>query len=100
MYKIRFTYIQEQGKNIIIIPMEQNFEYKNKHQQLDILKSLELLISNSEFIGTVVLVWLSGDKMKYIAPLSWHPFFNSLTWNYVIKNLNRQLAVESINFFS
>jgi hypothetical protein len=29
--------------------------------------------------------------MRFLAPEAWHPFFRSITWSWLIGNLNRQL---------
>ncbi len=92
MNKFKIAHLREQGQNMIIIPLENNFEYKTNNEQFEIVDSLQSYASSAGLAGTVVPVWQHGRQMKFIAPQPWHPFFKSLTWNDVIRNLNKELT--------
>jgi hypothetical protein len=42
--------------------------------------------------GTVVVVWTSGGRMRFIGPQPWHPFLRSLSMNSIRASLNRTLS--------
>ncbi|MDQ8936630.1 hypothetical protein [Acinetobacter rudis] len=93
MNKFKIAHIKQQGQSVIIIPMESNFEYKTSDQQLRITNSLQFCATNAGLVGTVVPVWLHGRQMRFIAPRLWHPFLKSLSWNDVLKNINKELTL-------
>ncbi len=90
--KYKIAHLREQGQNMIIIPLDDNFEHKTSSEQSAIVDSLQRCASSAGLAGTVVPVWLHGHQMKFIAPRPWHPFFKSLTWNNVLQNLNKELT--------
>lgn len=92
MSKYKIAHLREQGQDMIIIPLDKNFEYKTNNEQSEIVDSLQSYATSAGLAGTVVPVWLHGPQMKFIAPRPWHPFFKSLTWNAVISNLNKELT--------
>lgn len=92
MSKYKIAHLREQGQDMIIIPLDKNFEYKTNNEQSEIVDSLKSYATSAGLAGTIVPVWLHGPQMKFIAPRPWHPFFKSLTWNAVISNLNKELT--------
>lgn len=89
-YKI--AHLREQGQDMIIIPLESNFEHKTAADQQDIIDSLQLCAQSAGLAGRVVPVWRVGSSHKYIAPQQWQPFFRTLSWNVIIANLNKTLT--------
>lgn len=92
MSKYKVAHLREQGQNMIIIPLDGSFEHKTSSQQSEIIDSLQLCASSAGLAGTVVPVWQYGRQTRFIAPKPWHPFFKSLSWNDVIRNLNKELT--------
>jgi len=77
---------------MIIVPLDQSFDYKPSGEQNEAIEELQLRSNQAGLRGSVVAVWQSGGRMKFIAPRQWHPFFRSISLNFVIANLNRQLS--------
>lgn len=92
MSKFKIAHLREQGKDMIIIPLDGQFHYKSKTEQSDIIDELQLCASNAGLAGTVVVVWRHGNRVHFIAPQPWHPFFRSLSWNVIMANLNKELT--------
>ena len=92
MSKFKIAHIKEQGQQMIIIPLDNNFHHKTSSQQSDTQTALQSCASNAGLAGTVVLVWQNGGRMHFIAPKPWHPFFRTLSWNSVISSLNKELT--------
>ncbi|MDH1068459.1 hypothetical protein N5B96_02960 [Acinetobacter johnsonii] len=90
--KFKIAHLREQGQDMIIVPLENNFEHKTSSEQSDFIDALQHYASSAGLAGTVVPVWQHGRSMKFIAPQPWHPFFKSLSWNVVIRNLNKELT--------
>ncbi|HVG34965.1 MAG TPA: hypothetical protein VM911_17980 [Pyrinomonadaceae bacterium] len=93
MSKYDVAHIQRQGIDLIIIPLESAFDYKSPSEQNEVVNGLQYYAGSAGLRGTVVPVWQSGGRMKFIAPPNWHPFFRSLNWSFVRANINRELSI-------
>lgn len=92
MNKFHIAHIREQGEDMIIIPLESSFAFKTQHEQFAIKNSLQSCAAAANLKGIVVPVWQEGNVMKFIAPINWHPYYRSLSWNAVIAMRNKTLA--------
>jgi len=45
----------------------------------------------------MVVVWTVGNRMGFIAPRNWHPFFESISWNDVLASMNREIHWQKTN---
>jgi len=92
MPRFDVAHIREQGIELIIIPLNNSFRFKNEAEQREIISELQLRASSAGLAGTVVPVWDNGGgRMAYIAPENWHQFFRSINLQFVEANINRQL---------
>jgi hypothetical protein len=93
MPKFSIAHIQEQGQNLIIIPLESNFRNRADGEQQSVLAEFERRSNSAGLKGHVVLVWDNGGgRMGFIAPSQWHPFVRSINLRYVAANINRELS--------
>jgi hypothetical protein len=93
MPSFEVAHIQEQGQNMIIVPLDSDFEWQTPLVHGDTVRELELRSRAAGLAGRVVLVWEGGNgRMKFIAPQNWHPFFRSLSLAFVFRNLNKTLS--------
>ncbi|MBH2029323.1 MAG: hypothetical protein I8H74_02405 [Moraxellaceae bacterium] len=93
MQKYRIAHIRQQGVDLIIAPLDSSFGNKGLSSQNLFMQTLEAYAHRAGLAGTVVPVWLSGRQMNFIAPRPWHPFFKSLSWNDVLRNINKELTI-------
>lgn len=92
MPTLRIAHLQEQGQDLIIVPLEASFGHKTGPEQQSAIAEIQIRSRNSGLRGRVVPVWDSGGgKMAFIAPRNWHPFFCSINLTFVWRNLNREL---------
>lgn len=91
MKKFPIAHIKEQGVDLIIIPLDSSFGRRSERDQSQIINKLQDCASSAKLIGTVVPVWQDGQRMMFIAPNNWHPFFKSLTWSLIQANINKEL---------
>ena len=89
-YKI--AHIQEQGQDMIIIPLDSTFENKTGSDQREIIASLQAYALSAGLAGTVVVAWRTGSSHKFISPDKWQPFFKTLPWNVIVGSLNKTLT--------
>ncbi|WP_374697297.1 hypothetical protein LQZ44_12040 [Alcaligenes nematophilus] len=92
MAQYKIAHLRQQGQDMIIIPLDSNFEHKTSAAQQEIITSLQLCAQSAGLAGRVVPVWRVGSSHKYIAPQPWQPFFRSLSWNAILANLNKTLT--------
>jgi hypothetical protein len=93
MPSFEVAHIREQGIDLIIIPLKNDFGQKGHSTQEEIVEELQLHASSAGLAGTVVPVWQSsGGRMGFIAPSNWHPFFKGLNLNFIARNINKKIT--------
>lgn len=92
MPHFQIAHVNEQGIDLIIVPLESSFGHQSSQAQQASIAELQARASSAGLQGTVVPVWDSGDgRMAFIAPQRWHPFFETISLQWVAVNLNREL---------
>lgn len=92
MPKFPVAHLRQQGVDLIIVPLESHFGSKNRTEQDEIVSELQVRAKSAGLTGAVVPVWNSGGgRMAFIAPQQWHPYFRSISLQYVQANVNREL---------
>lgn len=91
MARFKVAHIREQGVDLIVIPLDDTFGYKQSAEQRNIIAELQGRASSAGLAGTVVPVWNSGGRMAFIARRPWHPFFQNISLAFVLSNLNREI---------
>lgn len=87
------AHIRKDGQSMIIAPVSHDFGLKSSAAQQAIIVGLQLAARAAGLAGTVVPVWDAGGRMMFIAPRPWHPFFRSISLNYVAANINKRLTI-------
>ena len=92
MPRYKVAHVKEQGIDLIIIPLESDFGFKTSSQQHTEIAELQRRSNAANLAGTVVPVWDGGsNRMAFIAPTQWHPFFQNLTLGGVLQSINREI---------
>ena len=91
MPSYKLAHVQEQGVDLIIIPLDASFGGMTTSEQKEEIDNFQTRAEDAGLRGTVVPVWKEFGRMVYIAPPDWHPIFAGLTPDYVEMNLNREL---------
>lgn len=86
------AHLNQQGQDMVIVPLDSSFGHKSSGEQADITDELQQRSSQAGLRGTVVPVWESGGRFNFIAPRPWHPFFKSIGMHHVARNINRSLS--------
>jgi hypothetical protein len=92
MAQFDVAHVRQQGVDLIIVPLNNDFGRKAPAEQEDAIAGLQQCAASAGLRGTVVPVWIEGSSMRFIAPRPWHPFFQSLSWAVVRANINRRLT--------
>jgi len=92
-YKI--AHIHEQGQDLIIIPLDERFDYSTSDEKkAEVAAYLQRCSTSAGLKGHVVIVWPVGTQMKFLAPPAWHSFVRSLTLDMIYGLLNRELRCD------
>lgn len=94
MAQIKIAHINEQGRELIIIPLDSSFHDKTPSQREATRKALQACVCDAHLEGAVVLVWRSGHNRYFIAPDQWHEYLRHLPWNDIISRLNKTLPCD------
>jgi hypothetical protein len=77
---------------LIVVPMQPSFGQMSPDTQRQTEAELQLRASATGLPGVVCLVWDAGaGRMGFIAPTTWHAYFQSLDMQRVMANVNRTL---------
>ena len=89
------AHIHEQGQDLIIIPLEENFmNMRSEAERNGIRDALQFFATDAGLKGTVCLVWQSHKVFRAVAPKVWSSFFESIDMTFVGANLNRTLTCD------
>lgn len=91
MPRYDLAHIREQGIDLIIIPLNSSFGHRTQAEQQEIVDELQLHANAAGLKGTVVPVWESLGRMRFLAPSRWHAFFQSINLQFVRANLNKYI---------
>lgn len=92
MPHFRVAQVQHDGVDLIIVPLTEDFGRKTEEQQNQAIDELQLRAATAGLKGTVTAVWDNGfGRLMFRAPLNWHQFFSSLTWQWLRMHINRDL---------
>lgn len=95
MAEFDIAHINEQGEDIILIPVNNNFGYKSPIEQEQTIASLQNFASLAGLRGKVIPVWVDAvNRMHFVAPEYYHAFMFSINYKYVLRNLNKKLVCE------
>lgn len=93
MASFQIAHINERGSDVIILPLAATFRDKSPEEQKKMLDGIKQCVRKAGLRGDLVPVWPEGDNIGFIAPKPWHPFCQSLTWDWIRYNINRELTV-------
>jgi hypothetical protein len=94
MTKLQIAHIREQGVDLIIVPLDKSFAAQTAAQQQGAIDALRMSASLAGLAGDVVPVWDTGDnRMGFLAHKNYHPYFVSISLEFVYANLNKELYV-------
>jgi hypothetical protein len=91
MPRFKVAHVREQGVDLVIIPLESSFGSKLPDEQHQIMEEFQAHSMAAGLAGAVIPVWPQGRSMAFVAPRNWHPFFNSLSLDSVLANVNKEL---------
>jgi hypothetical protein len=93
MPKLDVAHVREQGQDMIIVPLDDNFDQKSSSQQNAAVNQIQIAARSAGLAGRVVAIWeSSGGRVKLIAPPQWHAFFRDIDLGWVMRNVNKSIS--------
>jgi len=93
MEQFEIAHLKIQGVDVIIAFVDSRIERASAQQQHATQAHLQACARSAGLAGNVVLVWHDGaERMKFFAPQQQHPFFRSVSYNYLYQLVNRTLS--------
>jgi hypothetical protein len=93
MPRFEVAHIKEQGVNLIIVPLASTFGRLSSTEQNARTRQLQIRANAAGLAGTVVTVWDAGDnRMGFLAPTGYFPFFSGLSLSQVQQNINKEIS--------
>jgi hypothetical protein len=82
----------EQGIDLIIIPLESRFGALSAANQSSETAALQSRATSAGLKGVVIPVWDGGrNRMAFRAPPNCHPFFRGINLHFVFAKINREI---------
>lgn len=93
MTTLNVAHIQEQGVNLIIVPLDRSFDSQTLAERMSVRDEIQVRAQSAGLAGFVSLIWetVSG-RVAFIAHKNHHAFFQSISLQYVWVRINRQLS--------
>lgn len=87
------AHINEQGQDIIIVPVDSDFGLQQEREQKLFIASFQRHCMSAGLHGVVVPVWEDYSGIFHsLCPNTWTPFFETITMGYVLANINRKVS--------
>jgi hypothetical protein len=85
--------IHEQDTDLIIVPIDDAIRTVGNTEKNILRDELQVRARSAGLAGTVCLVWDAGDgRLTFLAPRNYAPFFRTIDLDFVLTNLNHELA--------
>lgn len=82
------AHIREQGEDLVIIFVSNDFGYIGDTEQSRQMVLFQRAANSARLEGNVVLVWENGFR----APRGYHSYFESVPYNVLLSNINKTLT--------
>jgi hypothetical protein len=93
MEQFQVAHIKVQSVDLIIVFVNPALGYRSAFEQQQVVAALQACASSAGLAGNVVPVWRDGaGRLNFIAPPNQHPFFKSVTFEYLAANINKTLT--------
>jgi len=87
------AHIRRHNVDLILIPLEGDFEHYPREEQAALVGELRNRAQAAGLLGTVVPVWKGeNEHMKFVAPRELHPIFRGIDVSWVLASVNRELS--------
>jgi hypothetical protein len=92
METFQIAHIRVQGVSLIVVFVGPSLGHKPAFEQQQVVAALQQCARSAGLAGNVVPVWQdTSGRLNFIAPPNQHPYFRSVTFEYLRANINNAL---------
>ncbi len=89
MPRFEVACINEEGEDLIIVPLEPSFSKRTPKDREKAIDELQERANHAGLPGTVLAVWPGDDgALVYIAPRDWRQFCAGISYQWVLERVN------------
>lgn len=88
----KLAHIHEQGQDMLLFPLDNSFEFSSSDQQNATVEELELRANQAGLAGHAVAFWERGGRTRFLGPVPWRGFLQSMDLRSVLANVNREIS--------
>jgi hypothetical protein len=92
MPTLQVAHLREQGANIIIVPLSDEFEYRSVQEQNDARLEIQARAHAAGLAGAVTVVWKHGGRMRFLSPQNQSSFYRSIGLDFIYRNINKEIT--------
>ena len=86
------AHIHEQGQDMLLFPLANDFGLKTQAQQNAVLAELQMRARSAGLAGQAAAVWESQGRTWTLGPEPWRSFLGSIDLGFVLANVNREIS--------
>jgi hypothetical protein len=90
--KYDVAHIRVQSQNLILVLISSSVGEQGSGKTAPLLSALEASAKETGLLGNVALVWNNGGRVRHYGPPVWGLYLSSLTWSFILANVNRRLT--------
>ena len=92
MPSLQVAHVWEQGKSMILIPVDGSFAKKSVDEQRAVLKELEARVHAAGLAGDAAVFWEISGRTHFLGQTRWHSFLSSFSIRAVNASVNRTIS--------
>ena len=92
MPSFNVAHVNEQGQNMLLFALDNNFGNKSNSEQNSVLNELEARAHAAGLAGAAAIFWRHGSHEHFIGPRPWHPYLRGLSVNDVVRSANKTIS--------
>ena len=97
MQKFKVAHIREQGQDMIIVFVNAQVGTWSDERREQLSEQLQICANSANLAGLVVLMWQTPlGHSKFSAPKQWHTFLQSVSYQMLAGNINKELTCNNL----
>jgi hypothetical protein len=91
--QFQVAHLKVQNVDVVVVFVNSSVGQRSFQDQQQLVATLQVCASAAGLAGNVVLVWMDPlGRLNFVAPPNQHPFFKSVTYQYLYAHINKTLT--------
>lgn len=95
METFQVAHIKHDGQDVILVLVTNSFASNTTAKKNEIYAAMQSAATSAGLAGGVVLVWDQSGRPVSWGPTAWQSYLSSITWDYILSNVNRSLTISA-----